>query len=264
MLAAETEADRWREVAWYGVTVSSGRMVIVGCFDLHIARHIPPSAPLTLTPLSPYRPPPPLASSPCTHGSYRLEGRRDGLRALLQVGCTASLSTPPTNRLTGEATRLPKSWPKPTSRRKEEKWRGAILQSPRALLGEKDSYRIHLSRSRRSNLGREPFFSFSASWSWSPVHSTTHSVLAGAAGCTGRRRRSKQCKLHLYTCGMLEGYYHQQCYVRAHVAVAHQHDPSRRIDSSRAARTRLTRASAESAASAAGRTSVAMPRALGW
>eukprot|EP00962_Isochrysis_galbana_P008374 scaffold2300_cov138-Isochrysis_galbana.AAC.3 len=43
-LAAETEADRWREVAWYGVTVSSGRMVIVGCFDLHIARHIPPSA----------------------------------------------------------------------------------------------------------------------------------------------------------------------------------------------------------------------------
>eukprot|EP00962_Isochrysis_galbana_P031757 scaffold10373_cov118-Isochrysis_galbana.AAC.5 len=44
-LAAETEADRWREVARYGVTVSSGRMVIVGCFDLHIARHdIPPSA----------------------------------------------------------------------------------------------------------------------------------------------------------------------------------------------------------------------------
>eukprot|EP00962_Isochrysis_galbana_P043858 scaffold16840_cov152-Isochrysis_galbana.AAC.1 len=43
-LVAETEADRWREVAWYGVTVSSGRMVIVGCFDLHIARHIPPSA----------------------------------------------------------------------------------------------------------------------------------------------------------------------------------------------------------------------------
>eukprot|EP00962_Isochrysis_galbana_P001062 scaffold274_cov135-Isochrysis_galbana.AAC.2 len=44
-LADETEADRWREVAArYGVTVSSGRMVILGCFDLHIARHIPPSA----------------------------------------------------------------------------------------------------------------------------------------------------------------------------------------------------------------------------
>eukprot|EP00962_Isochrysis_galbana_P003604 scaffold1024_cov140-Isochrysis_galbana.AAC.3 len=33
----------------------------------------PNEPPITLTP-----------SSPCTHGSYRLEGKRDGLRALLQ------------------------------------------------------------------------------------------------------------------------------------------------------------------------------------
>lgn len=147
----------------------------------------------------------------------------------------------------------------------ERKRSGAILQSPRALLGEKESLPYHLSRSKRSNLGREPFFLFPR-LGLGPQHSFNHTPRS----CGGCRlhgttpRRSKQAKLHLYTCGMLDGYYHQQCHVRARVAVANQHDPSRRIDSSRAARTRLTRASAESAASAAGRTSVAMPRALGW
>eukprot|EP00962_Isochrysis_galbana_P036464 scaffold12605_cov114-Isochrysis_galbana.AAC.5 len=33
---------------------------------------------------NPHRPPPPQAPAPCTLGSYRLEGRRDGLRALLK------------------------------------------------------------------------------------------------------------------------------------------------------------------------------------
>eukprot|EP00962_Isochrysis_galbana_P022668 scaffold6778_cov129-Isochrysis_galbana.AAC.7 len=69
---------------------------------------------------NPLSPPPP--SSPCTRGSYRLERRRDGLRALLKsflsigwvkrgestltscsllvrVGSTASLSKLPTSRL---------------------------------------------------------------------------------------------------------------------------------------------------------------------
>eukprot|EP00962_Isochrysis_galbana_P011277 scaffold3161_cov118-Isochrysis_galbana.AAC.20 len=36
------------------------------------------------SPNSPNPPSPPPPSSPCTHGSYRLEGRGDGLRALLQ------------------------------------------------------------------------------------------------------------------------------------------------------------------------------------